>query len=654
MIISIRFLDIQFVRQAKSICFGEKKFSFWLSASLLFFIGAVLPSAFADSSKTIDKYFMHGNRFHHNKVDFKHKLKHHKPRLPTNSLTIGLSTPYLFGVNEKTNRIYVANYGGTYDIADGSMSVIDGETNRILEVVAAGDFPDSAGINEKTNKIYVTNNEGGTVTVIEGRNNSIVDTVVVGSGLSLPLHCGDHGTDEPCTSGSEPLLSEVNEKTNRIYVALWGDNATSVIDGETNREIAVVPTGINPYVLAVNEKTNKIYVTNVNDDHVSVIDGNSNTVINDIVIGENPFWIAVNEHTNKIYVSNPGTDEVYVVDGNTDSVESVIPVSGGPFGISVNEKSNTIYVAKLGEDSIVAINGKTNRVIGAPIPTGGGPFDIAVNEKTDQVYVLNLFDNTITVLGNEPLEIVGLNSQPPGPLRVPIENLGILQLAIHDLYSVNRNTEVDSEDFKLNLSTVLDYGQQNIANGGDFKNMENPMTFTVAKKFGQAYLALIDQGETPDTARSIVTAQYLDAIKRAYETTFFEQFPKAEPANVKDATLTGDLALRTLHDLIPGKIMVNGILTSLLDPALIGKTLSDEDMKQLSSPLDGQYDAEFRDMINPFNGEHIDLLERDSSFATQFNTNFTFEEFQSQLVDGKYDPSDDAMKFIRADFGFSQ
>jgi hypothetical protein len=100
--------------------------------------------------------------------------------------------------------------------------------------------------------------------------------------------------------------------------------------------------------------------------------------------------------------------------------------------------------------------------------------------------------------------------------------------------------------------------------------------------------------------------------------------------------------------------LVKGDLTPILNPSLVGQTLSDYDMMQVSSPLDGQYDAKFRNMINPSNGEHVDLLERDSSFATQFHARFTFEELQSSLTDGKYDPNDQVMRIIRSEFGFGQ
>jgi len=607
---------------------------------------------FADKSKPyIFKDVMKNYESH-----FQYKSKHHKSILPKDSLTLGLSTPYVFNINEKTNKIYVANYGGSYDVLDGSMSIIDGNTNRILDVMAVGDFPNSAGINEKTNKIYVTNHENGTVTVIDGKTDSIIDRIHVGSGPLVPPGCLEENsqTGGLCESGAGPMVAAVNEKTNRIYVALWVDNAVSVIDGNTNQVIAVIPTGVNPFYLDVNEKTNKIYVANTGGS-ISIIDGNTNTVITNIPVSEGfPFGVAVNEKTNMAYVSNSGNDQIYVIDGKTDSIINTIQISGFPIGVTVNEKTNTIYVAKTFEDSIVAINGKTNEIIDSPIQTGSGPYGIAVNEKTNRIYVLNLFDGTITVLGNKNLKIAGIDPNPPIPLRVPIKNIGILQLAIHDLYNVDRTQEVNLEDEKLNLSTIFDHGDENIANGGEFRNMENPITFTVAKNFGQAYLKLINQGKTPEEARSLIIEQYVDAVKNAYETTFYEQFPLPEPFDALDKTLVGDLALRSLHDLIPGKIKVNGVLISILDPSLVGQTLSEKDMKQLSSPLDGQYDAEFRDMINPMNGEHVDLLERDSSFATQFGIAFTFEEFLAELEDGKYDPYDQVMRNIRAEFAFAQ
>jgi len=245
------------------------------------------------------------------------------------------------------------------------------------------------------------------------------------------------------------------------------------------------------------------------------------------------------------------------------------------------------------------------------------------------------------------------------PKQISLYDLGILQLVAHDFYHVDRVTEIDAENEKLDLSTVLDQGEQNIANGGEPRNMENILVFTVATQFGKMYLDLLDKGVSQDQARKIVVGKYLSDVKQAYQNTFDEKFPK--PAAVEeedDGNLTGDLALRTVHDLLPGKIKVNGVLTPILDPSLVGKTLGKHDLKQLSAPLDGQIDSEFRSMqvFDPTTGGiiTIDLLERDSSFATQFETDFSFEFFLDELKDGHYDKNDTVMQIIREEISSGQ
>jgi len=243
--------------------------------------------------------------------------------------------------------------------------------------------------------------------------------------------------------------------------------------------------------------------------------------------------------------------------------------------------------------------------------------------------------------------------------RVSLQVLGTLQLVSHDLYNVNRITGVDSEDDKLNLSTLLDYGQENIANGGEPRNGENIAVHTVAVELGHEYLHFLKEGKTPQEARHLTVQIYIHKVKEAYEKTFPGSFPKPDPNadQIFANDLDGDLALRTLHAFLPGTIKVNGVMTPILDPSLVGKTLSKKDMMQLSRPMDGTFDPAFRHItiiIPPNNIFTIDLLERDSSFAQQFHTDFTFEHFLGELTDGKYNTNDDVMKVIKADFASAQ
>ena len=233
-------------------------------------------------------------------------------------------------------------------------------------------------------------------------------------------------------------------------------------------------------------------------------------------------------------------------------------------------------------------------------------------------------------------------------LRVTLEDLGVLQLVAHDLFNVNRALPFDFENGKLDLSTLFDHGDENIAIGGEFRNRENIMLFTVASEFGEIYLDFLDQkGINEKKARKMTVELYHQKVQQVYEQTFGEPFPNPQEG---EATMTENLALRTVHDLIPGKIKVDGQMTPILDSSLIGKKLSDSELMQLSSQLNGKLDHELRHIDIVIDGVVVlvvDLLEADISFGEQFSTDFSFEFFLDELKDGHYDSDEEVMDQIR-------
>jgi YVTN family beta-propeller protein len=67
-------------------------------------------------------------------------------------------------INRKTNRIYALNTD--FNGARGSVSIIDGQTNKVIQTIKVGRLPSDVCINAKTGLAYVSNNESNTVTVI--------------------------------------------------------------------------------------------------------------------------------------------------------------------------------------------------------------------------------------------------------------------------------------------------------------------------------------------------------------------------------------------------------------------------------------------------------------------------------------------------------
>jgi len=252
-----------------------------------------------------------------------------------------------------------------------------------------------------------------------------------------------------------------------------------------------------------------------------------------------------------------------------------------------------------------------------------------------------------------------------------IIHLGYLQLAAHDFFNMNRDKEKDSENGLLDMSTVLFnpkagkcdfeksllnrascalYDDSDIANGGEIRSVENIMISTASAEVGEKYLELVEEYGEQEAYEETLTF-YHEQIKIAYEKSFKLKFPEPQDGEV---TNLHNLALRAGHDFLPAEIKFNGELTSIFAILPLGEKLSEEEKRQPSSSVDGEFDVEFTGInfcpVPPNFCIIVDLLEADQSFGEQFAEEFddgskleagTFDEFMSQLEDGKFDKTDE-------------
>ena len=242
--------------------------------------------------------------------------------------------------------------------------------------------------------------------------------------------------------------------------------------------------------------------------------------------------------------------------------------------------------------------------------------------------------------------------------RITLCDMGVLQLVAHDLFDVRRGngTDPNAPDFengRLDLTTLFvnttdgsNFDDGVVARGGEVRNRENVILFTVSAKLGDLYLEFKKSGDSEETAKEKTLVIYHQSFATAYQNTFDEPIPAKSRGQ---ATPDGNIAFRTVHDFLPGQITFNGTTTELLSiPPNV--RLPDSELMQLTSPLDGELDEEFLNiMINHTGGPTItvNLLEVDRSFQTQFNTKFNFTSMLQELEDGRYDTTDTALQGIR-------
>ena len=316
-----------------------------------------------------------------------------EPDLVLTSIPVG-GEPGILCVNPSTNMIYVTNYD------NNTVSVINGKNNSVVATISVEKKLLAIAVNPNTNRVYVTNfTTNNTVSVINGKTDRVIKTITLETPEFYP------------SIVAYPDNVAVDAKTKMVYVTTADGNLVYVIDGNANKIVSIIVisnSSSGECGLGINQRTNKIYVSNVDYGTLSVLKAVSrsgkhpkallyNSVIATLSVGEDPYSLAVDSNTNMIYVANYKSGTVTVINGSNNSVIKTIKVGKWPIDICVDSKTNMIYVANGGNNTVSVINGKSNSVV-AIIPVGNMPDGICVNPKTDIVYVSSQNDDTISVI----------------------------------------------------------------------------------------------------------------------------------------------------------------------------------------------------------------------------------------------------------------
>lgn len=235
-------------------------------------------------------------------------------------------SPVEIAVNPVTNRAYIADDFGN------RVLIIDTATNSFVGSIAVGTHPRRLAVNSVTNRIYVpveVEPITGHIAVIDGNSNTVVASIP----LTNPTHF--------------PFKLAVNETTNRVYVTSLQGSIT-VVDGANNSIITTIAGGSLPFGVAVNPVTDRIYVSNLGNSNLSVIPGSTNTIEANIFIGLASNVVAANRVTGRIYAASTG-NLLSVVDGRLSSptyntVLSSVGSFSGSTDVAVNPNTNFIYL----------------------------------------------------------------------------------------------------------------------------------------------------------------------------------------------------------------------------------------------------------------------------------------------------------------------
>jgi YVTN family beta-propeller protein len=395
------------------------------------------------------------------------------------------NSPQATALDPATHTLYEANGN------DNTLSVINTATcNAVITIscgqtpptVQTGSGPVSLAVDQATDTIYVANANDNTVSVINGA----ICNAKNSSG------CGQ--TPPTVAVGSVPVALDVNQATDTVYVADWGNGTgttVSVVNGATcngqdasgcGQTPASVTIGAGPDGILVDQATDTVYAATVapdNTEAVWVINGATCNATTTSGCAQTPPSVSTG-YGNPGYTVGMAIDHaaatLYVTDfnGNFPQFNEPSPVSmidtatcnatvtsscgqtphevvvgAGPTGISVDVATQTVYVSNNLDWTVSAVNAATCNAVttagcgkqpAGSMRTGREPGWVTVDPATGTVYTPNSADNTVSVLNGTSCNaavIAGCTAFPP---TVPVGSnpLGAaVNDATHTLYVTN-------------------------------------------------------------------------------------------------------------------------------------------------------------------------------------------------------------------------
>ena len=241
---------------------------------------------------------------------------------------------------------------------------------------------------------------GGSLVAAEGTALGVPASPLARSG---PAPASTYAVVASIPVGTSPRGISIDLGDDTVYVANYGDDSVSVINGRSRSVAGTITTvGVEPWDTAVDIDDDTLYVTNKFSDTVSIIRGRSLSLARTVPVFNEPRNLAVNQDDDTFYVSGYVSNTVMEIRGASADDSRSLAVTAAE-GLAVNQVDDTLYASSLTTDRVWAFRGR-NLDDSVRVAVGDEPWGIAVNDGDDSVYVANKSSQSVSILRGGSLD----------------------------------------------------------------------------------------------------------------------------------------------------------------------------------------------------------------------------------------------------------
>ncbi|UCH86211.1 MAG: serine hydrolase [Dehalococcoidia bacterium] len=218
----------------------------------------------------------------------------------SNEVVATLSTgkePWGIAADSSTGRVFISNRG------DGTVSVIDGRHNLRIATVTVGNLPTAVAVNPDTGRVYVTSDGSGDLWVIDGRSNLLIDTLSLASDSSV----------EAWDVAVDSSANRVYVATSAEEASDADGGTVLVIDGSNNSLVNSVAIPSSVEALAADSTSGRVYGGSSSDDRMWVIDDRAGVLMSAVGLEGGLSAVDVDSASGRVYVAHGDSNSISIV-----------------------------------------------------------------------------------------------------------------------------------------------------------------------------------------------------------------------------------------------------------------------------------------------------------------------------------------------------
>jgi YVTN family beta-propeller protein len=322
---------------------------------------------------------------------------------------------------EPVNKLYCA------DGNNSIVSVIDGETNRVVANVPAGYEMNDICYSATSNKVYVANGLDSSVTIIDCTADTVICELRVGeipralcySPVQNRVYCASYLAEQlvviDCESntvvkriymgGPDGLF--YNPARDEVFCREADAGETAILDCGSNRIVGTRPYLFSPEAVYCPPEEKVFYWSG----EIKVMDALRDSLIDSLIGTPGSLW-CYNPVAHKVYASDDWYNALLIVDAVTDSLIGGRTILGA-WGTLYDAAHGRVYVASnAGAGQVWILDGASDSVVSVVDVRGQNPTWLAWNRSRGRVYCANWYSGSISVVRDTSPTAVAETARP--------------------------------------------------------------------------------------------------------------------------------------------------------------------------------------------------------------------------------------------------